>query len=53
MITVRFDTYDEPSLCCIRLVAKRKFMHDLMVETDARAIAMRFYPIGGDTEALR
>jgi len=50
---VRLDTYDESGLRCIRLVAKRKFVHDVMVETDARAISTRFYPIGHGTEALR
>lgn len=43
---VRLETYDESGLRCIRLVPKRKFVHDLMVETDARSIATRFYPIG-------
>ncbi|MGG1943664.1 CoiA-like domain protein [Trinickia sp. NRRL B-1857] len=38
--------YDESGLRCMRYVAKRKFVHDAMVETDARAIATRFYPIG-------
>lgn len=50
---VRLDTYDESGLRCIRLVATRKFVHDVMVETDARAIATRFYPIGQGIEALR
>jgi competence protein CoiA len=50
---VRLDTYDESGLRCIRLVAKRKFVHDVMVETDARAISTRFYLIGHGTEALR
>ncbi|MGC2948115.1 MULTISPECIES: competence protein CoiA [Burkholderia] len=39
-------TYDESGLRCMRYVAKRKFVHDVMVETDARAIATSFYPIG-------
>lgn len=38
--------YDESGLRCMRYVAKRKFVHDAMAETDARAIATRFYPIG-------
>jgi competence protein CoiA len=37
--------YDESGLPCMRYVAKRKFVHDAMVERDARAIATRFYPI--------
>lgn len=44
---VRLETYDESGLRCIRYVAKRKFLHDAMVETDAWAIASRFYPIAG------
>lgn len=43
---VRLETYDESGLRCICLVSKRKFVHDVMVETDARAIATRFYPLG-------
>jgi hypothetical protein len=43
---VRLETYDESGLRCIRLVSKRKFVHDVMVETEARAIATRFYPLG-------
>ncbi|MFX1733918.1 CoiA-like domain protein [Paraburkholderia sp. A1RI_3L] len=38
-------TYDESGLPCMRYVAKRKFVHDAMVERGARAIATRFYPI--------
>ncbi|KVD23153.1 CoiA-like domain protein [Burkholderia ubonensis] len=38
-------TYDESGLRCMQYVAKRKFVHDAMVETDVRAIATRFYPI--------
>jgi hypothetical protein len=44
---VRLEIYDESSLPCIRYVSKRKFVHDVMVETDAGAIATRFYPIDG------
>jgi competence protein CoiA len=42
---VKLEIYDESNLPCIRYVAKRKFVHDVMIETDARAIATRFYPI--------
>lgn len=42
---VRLETYDDSGLACVRLVAKRKFIHDVMVETDAMAIASRFYPL--------
>jgi competence protein CoiA len=41
----RLEQYDETGLPCVRLVAKRKLVHDSMVETTASAIATRFYPI--------
>lgn len=44
---VTLEIYDESNAPCIRYVAKRTFLHDVMVETDARAIATRFYPIAG------
>jgi competence protein CoiA len=40
---VRLDTYDESRPPCVFLVSKRKFVHDVMTETDAQAIATRFY----------
>jgi hypothetical protein len=43
---VRLETYDESGLRCIRIVSKRKFVHDVMVESDARKIATRFYALG-------
>ncbi len=46
-LLVKLDVYDDSSLPCVRYVAKRKFLYDVMVETDARAIATRFYPITG------
>lgn len=42
---VRLETYDETGLQCVKLVAKRKFMHDIMVETSAVDIARCFFPI--------
>ncbi len=42
---VKLGTYDESGLKCIRLVSKRKFVHDAMVEGEARNVATRFYPI--------
>lgn len=45
----RLETYDESGLPCVRLVAKRKFVHDVMTETSARAIASRFYAIATST----
>ena len=41
----RLETYDESGLPCIRLVSKRKFVNDAMVEETAQAIATRFYSI--------
>lgn len=41
----RLETYDESGIPCIFLVSKRKFVHDVLVETDARAIGSRYYPI--------
>ncbi len=43
---VRLEIYDESGLTCVRRISKRKFLHDVMVETLARAIGTRFYPIG-------
>jgi len=42
---VRLEVYDESGLKCVRLISKRKFVHDAMTKTDAKAIATRFYPI--------
>lgn len=42
---LRLQTYDESGLACVFRVGKRKFLHDVMTETDATAIATRFYPI--------
>jgi competence protein CoiA len=41
----RLETYDESGLACVRLIAKEKFVWGVMVESDARAIASRFYPL--------
>lgn len=45
---VQLDIYDESGLRCIRFVSKRKFVHDVMAETDSSMIATRFYPLGRD-----
>ena len=37
--------YDDTIGFCVRLVAKRKLIHDVMVENRAEDIATRFYPI--------
>ncbi len=44
----RLEVYDETGLRCIRLVAKKKFVHDVMIETRGVDIATRFYPISSD-----
>lgn len=41
----KLDIYDDSGLPCIFRVAKKKFVHDAMVESSAGAIATRFYPI--------
>lgn len=45
---VKLCLYDSSGLCCVRLVSKRKFVHDSMVEERAEDIASRFYPIGSE-----
>ena len=37
--------YDDTGQLCVRIVSKRKLLHDVMVETRAEDIATRFYPI--------
>lgn len=44
-LLAKLEVYDESNLPCIRYVAKKKFIHDAMVETDAHKIATRFYPM--------
>jgi hypothetical protein len=39
---VRLEVYDETGLRCIRMVAKEKFIHDVMTETRALDIGTRF-----------
>lgn len=41
----RLQEYDETRRMCVQLVAKRKLIHDAMVEERAVDIATRFYPI--------
>ncbi|MBD8875089.1 competence protein CoiA [Roseibium polysiphoniae] len=41
----RLEVYDETGLKCIRLVAKRQFIHDVMTEASVADIASRFYSI--------
>ena len=42
--------YDDRLGLCVRLVAKRKLIHDAMVEDRAEDIATRFYPIASATD---
>lgn len=42
---VKLEVYDESRLECVRLISKWKFVNDSMIETDARKIASRYYPI--------
>ena len=44
-ILYRLETYDQTGMNSVKLVAKRKLIHDVMVETRAVDIATRFYPI--------
>lgn len=48
---VRLETYDESGLRCIRLIYKPKFVHDVMVETNAREVATRFYRLKGNSSS--
>jgi competence protein CoiA len=42
---VQLVIYDESNLKCVRLVSKEKFLHDVITETDVKAIATKFYTI--------
>ena len=44
-VLYRLETYDETGAKCIRIIAKRKLIHDAVVEKRAEDIATRFYPI--------
>lgn len=41
----RLEQYGESDMRCVFRIAKRKFLHDVMVETHASDIATRFYPV--------
>ncbi|HSH86909.1 MAG TPA: hypothetical protein VK958_06620 [Methylophilus sp.] len=41
---VKLEQYDESGLKCVRLISKKKFVHDVMVEDHALKIATNFYP---------
>lgn len=42
---VRLEVYDETGLKCVRLVSKRKFIHDVITEAKAVNIGARYYPL--------
>lgn len=42
---VRLEIYDESNLPCVRLISKKKFLHDAITETSVHDIATKFYPI--------
>lgn len=42
---VRLEIYNESGLPCVRLISKRKFVHDVMTESLASAVGTNFYPI--------
>ena len=44
-VLYRLQEYDETGMLCVRLIAKRKLVHDAMAEKRAEDIATRFYPI--------
>lgn len=46
---VKLDVYDESGLRCVRLVSKKKFVHDVMTEDRAVDIATRFYAMSACT----
>ena len=46
---LKLEIYDDSNLRCVRYVSKRKFIHDVMVETDVRAIATRGGPGNSDS----
>ena len=44
-LVYRLENHDETRRPCVRLIAKRKLIHDAMVERSVHDIATRFYPI--------
>ena len=40
---LKLDIYDESQLKCVRMISKRKFLNDVMVEKNVSDIATRFY----------
>lgn len=42
---IQLMIYDGSGLRCVRLISKRKFLHDVMTEADARLVGTLFYPL--------
>jgi hypothetical protein len=42
---IKLEIYDESGLRCIRILSKKKFVHDALVEESAHSIATNFYRI--------
>lgn len=42
---VKLEKYGDYGMSCVRIISKKKFVHDAMVETTAANIASRFYPV--------
>jgi hypothetical protein len=42
---IKLEIYNDTKLPCVRMISKKKFVHDVMVEQSATAIATRFYPV--------
>lgn len=47
----RLEQYGGSSLRCVFRIAKRKFIHDAMIEMRAADIGSRFYPVGSSASA--
>lgn len=47
---IKLETYGNSRLRCIYRVCKRKFLNDLFVESDANALATKFYPLSRTLE---
>lgn len=53
-LLAKLEIYDSSGLQCIRLISKKKLVHDAMVEDTAQAIASRFYPVASaQTQAFQ
>jgi hypothetical protein len=43
-VLIKLQIYDESELPCVRIISKKKFIHDAHVEADANMFASQFYP---------